>query len=392
MKCHMTFIVRLIVTLSTALTLAQSAPAQTDAMIQVSTTRSPVANIYVSAGTYKTSEIYAYTAASDGKLMPVPGSPFRALVNLGMAVNQKYLFATDGTYIYSFSIEADGAIKQVASINVLQFNSGCGLPEALFLDRTGATLYDVAGNFSCTGSDSAYESFSIAGSTGELTFLGATPGTWLSYVPLSFTGDDVYTYGAACSGNMYWSISAFQREDNGNLNAVNINSNIPDAKAGDFYCPSLTTADPTNHVAISMQAVNGDTFGSDGPPQLATYTADSSGNLTTTNTRFNMPRTAVQYVTDIAMSPSGKLLAVSGTAGLQIFHFNGSKPITHYTGLLTNAEVDQVYWDSDNHLYATSYPGNSLFVFTVTPTSVRQAPGSPYTIPQPLNIGVLPKN
>jgi len=175
------------------------------------------------------------------------------------------------------------------------------------------------------------------------------------------------------------------------LDAVNINTNTPDAKSGDFYCPNLTTADPSNHVAISMQAIN-ENFEPDGPPQLATYTADSAGNLTTTNTRFNMPRPAVQYVTDIAMSPSGKLLAVSGTAGLQIFHFNGSKPITHYTGLLTKVEVDQVYWDNDNHLYAASYPGNSLFVFTVTPTSVRQAPGSPYTIAHPVNIDVLPKN
>lgn len=309
-----------------------------------------------------------------------------------MALNQKYVFATDGTYIYSFSINSDGAIKQVASINVLQFDAGCGYPDTLFVDRTGATLYDVDGNYNCTGSDSAYQSFSIESSTGELSFLGATTGTRSSYVPLSFIGDDVYTYGAQCSGNMYWSIFGFLREDNGNLDAVNINTNTPHAKPGDFYCPDLTTTDPTNHVAISMQAVNGYTFGSDGPPQLASYTADSSGNLTTSNTRFNMPRTAVQNVTDIAMSPSGKLLAVSGTAGLQIFHFNGGKPITHYTGLLTKVEVDQVYWDNDNHLYATSYPGDSLFVFTVTPTSIRQAPGSPYTIPHPVNIGVLPKN
>ena len=393
MKCHMTFIVRLVVTLSTALTLAQSASAQTEAMIQDSTS-SPVAYVYVSAGSYKTSEIYAYKAASDGRLTSVPGSPFPALVNLGMALNQNYVFTTDGTYIYSFSIDSDGAVKQVASIDALQFDGGCGAPQALFLDRTGATLYDADGDYNCTGSDFAYQSFSIDSSTGELTFLGATTGTWLWYVPLSFIKDDVYTYGATCSGNMYWSIFGFLRADNGNLDGVsmNINANIPDAKPGDFYCPSLTAADPTNHVAISMQAVNGNTFGSDGPPQLATYTADSSGNLTTTDTRFNMPKTALEYVTDIAMSPSGKLLAVSGIAGLQIFHFDGSKPITHYTGLLTKVEVDQVYWDNDNHLYATSYSGDSLFVFTVTPTSVRQAPGSPYTIAQPLNIGVLPKN
>jgi hypothetical protein len=60
-----------------------------------------------------------------------------------------------------------------------------------------------------------------------------------------------------------------------------------------------------------------------------------------------MPRIAVKGLTDMAMSPSGKLLAVSGTAGFEVFHFNGSKPITHYTGLLTNNQVDQLYWDNE---------------------------------------------
>jgi hypothetical protein len=77
--------------------------------------------------------------------------------------------------------------------------------------------------------------------------------------------------------------------------------------------------------------------------------------------------------------------------GLQVFHFNGSNPITHYTGLLTKDEIDQFFWDNDNHLYAISNASGKLFVFTVTPTSVSQAPGSPYTISQPLNIIVLPK-
>jgi hypothetical protein len=91
------------------------------------------------------------------------------------------------------------------------------------------------------------------------------------------------------------------------------------------------------------------------------------------------------------MSPSGKLLAVGGDAGLQVFHFNGSKPITHYTGLLAQDEIDQVFWDNDNHLYAISSISGKLFVFTITPTSHRQAPDSPYTIINPQNIAVLPK-
>ena len=82
---------------------------------------------------------------------------------------------------------------------------------------------------------------------------------------------------------------------------------------------------------------------------------------------------SMQYVYDLKMSPSGKLLAVGGSdgrgeGGLQIFHFNGAQPITRYTGLLTNAEIDQFYWDNADHLYAISSHPGKLFVFTVTPT------------------------
>jgi hypothetical protein len=91
------------------------------------------------------------------------------------------------------------------------------------------------------------------------------------------------------------------------------------------------------------------------------------------------------------MAPSGKLLVVGGTGGLQVFHFNGSNPITHDTGLLTKTPVDQSFWDNRNHLYAISQSAGKLFVFTVTSTSATQAPGSPYTISHPQNIVVQPR-
>jgi len=104
-----------------------------------------------------------------------------------------------------------------------------------------------------------------------------------------------------------------------------------------------------------------------------------------------MPKAQVTAVTDICMSPSGKLLAVAGTTGLQVFHFNGSNPIKPYTGLLTKNEIDQVVWDNANHLYAISNKAGKLYVFTVTPTSHSQAPGSPYTIKSLQNLIVLPR-
>jgi hypothetical protein len=143
-------------------------------------------------------------------------------------------------------------------------------------------------------------------------------------------------------------------------------------------------------VAIALQAYNSN-WQPVGEAQLAVYTAGSSGSLTTTSTASNMPTTTVTSVTDIWPSPSGKLLAVAGTRGLQIFNFNGASPITKNTGLLTTVEIDQVYWDNDNHLHALSRSKGKLFVFNVTATSHSEADGSPYAITSPQTLIVQPE-
>jgi hypothetical protein len=385
MTSHMKFVICL---LCTGVAFAEIAYAQADATVQDARGGSPVAYVYASsAGKY----VYAFAATSNGKLTPVPGSPFPGDVPYSMAAKGKYLFGTDGVYIYSFSIADDGALKPITAINAQQFNGyRCGGPTALFLDHTGSTLYDLDydGN-ACA--NNAYQFFNVNDSTGGLFYLGVTGDSSVEFeVPLSFTGNNVYAYGAGC-WHLNASIFGFKRNRDQTLTMLHIDPAMPAPKDGDFYCPSLPTADPTNHLAISFQAYNAQSWQPDGPPQLGTYTADSSGNLTTKSSFSNMPENAVKYVTDTGVSPSGKLLAVAGMAGLQIFHFNGSKPISHYTGLLTKDQIDQFSWDNDSHLYAISQSAGKLFVFTITPTSVKQAPGSPHTITGAQNIVVLPK-
>jgi hypothetical protein len=353
---------------------------------------SPVAYVYVSnnPNNSSTNEIQAYTAAANGKLTPVFGSPFRDDVT-SMAVNGKYLFAStrSGIYIAQFLIQSGGALHWTRSTDIVKFNQGdCGSSGPLFLDHTGTSVYDMEFLSDC--SNNSYQSLAVNKSTGQLQNMGATfSDAWL-YLPASFIGNNIYAYSAGCLGDLYWEIKGYKRSSNGKLSDAAINAPTPPAKAGDFWCPSQTAADPTNHVAITMQAVD-QNFSPDGPPQLATYTADSAGNLSTTSKSANMPQAAVGTVTDLKMAPSGKLLAVGGTAGLQVFHFNGASPITHDTGLLTNKPVDQFFWDNANHLYAISQSAGKLFVFTVTPTGATQAPGSPYTIAHPQNIVVQPK-
>ena len=287
------------------------------------------------------------------------------------------------------SVSPDGAIKQVASINAQQFNpDNYGGPGVLFLDRTGTTVYDT--DYYCCGTNDAFQFFSTDNTTGQLNYLGVTTATWNYWVPLTFIGNNLFAYASECSE--YSAIFGFQRNDDGTLSALNINPSVPTAPKGYSYCPSQMVADSANHLAMALTPQKGyKASESAPPPQLATYTADSSGNITTKSTRFNMPKTAIPVISDIAMSPSGKLLAVAGLNGLQVFHFNGSKPLTHYTGLLIKDQFDQILWDNDNHLYAISQTTGKLFVFTVTPSSVSQAPGSPYKISKPGTIAVLPK-
>src|ERR1700733_9366890 len=183
----------LIALLCADVAFVQIASAQNDAGRNAD---SPAAFVYISSNLSSTQhEINAFAAASNGKLTQVQALPVSRSIQ-GMAVLSSYLFATDGVYIYSFSIASDGSIKKVFSINAQQFNGGSGGPAALFLDHTGATLYDedYDGN---NGSNTDYQFFGVNHSTGELTYLGVTNAASAAfYDPLSFIGNNVYAYGS----------------------------------------------------------------------------------------------------------------------------------------------------------------------------------------------------
>jgi hypothetical protein len=350
---------------------------------------SPVAYVYVSSvpssGKY---QIKAYSASSTGKLTPVAGSPFSAK-GTALALTSKWFFATNGVDIYTSSISSTGALKPVSSINAQQLNScDCGGPAALFLDHTGATLYDWDYNAD-GGLNNAYQSFDVDQDTGKLSYTGSTSLSVGFYGTLSFVANNEHAYGGSCyQGGPY--LYGFSRSASGTLTDLNLNPPIPAAPPNTgAYCPSSVAANTTNQIAVPLTPDND--MAIDGPTQLGVFTASNSGSLTTTSTYKNMPATNVGSVSDVWASPSGLLLAVAGENGLEVFHYNGAKQITKYTGLLTTDNVVQVFWDSDNHLYALAAPSSELLVFTVTPTSFSQAPGSPYTIVNPAALAVLPK-
>ena len=356
----------------------------------------PDAYVYVASNPNSTSvQTYAFSAAADGSLTSLAGSPFPTAVSL-MAATQSYLFGTNGIDINSFAVASDGTFQQVASINAQQSNSLllngtlCGGPAALFLDPTGTTLYanDYKGNI-CANND--FQFFDLNQTSGQLTYLGVSSAASPEFLGvLSFVGNHIDSYGSSCY-HYKALIYGFARSNDGTLTALNINPAMPVAQGGTFYCPYLAASDTANHVAIPVQPLDAASWQPVAPYQLAVYTADSSGNLTTASTYSNMPSISAGFVRALAMSPAGDLLAVGGTRGLQVFHFQGAGPITPYTGLLATDEVDQIFWDNDNHLYAIGQAAGKLFVFAVTPTSNSPAAGSPYSIASPTDIVVLPQ-
>jgi len=377
--------------LCAAVITGQAPPQRPGPVIANSSAPSPgtVAYVYVSTsiGGTNRAEVHAFAAASDGKLSPVSGSPFDADVTF-MAVNGLYLFGSDaaGTYIHAFSIDADGALRYAASTNVVQPGRACDSPGALFLDHTGATLYNV----DYYGSDcasAAYQAFTVEKQTGDLVLLHET-NAGVHGAMLRFSGDNRFAFGADCLKSRP-AIHGYSRNREGSLDRAPGISPLPAAQPNLSWCPHLAAADPFNHVVVPMFPTAG-SMEREGPYQLATYTIDAHGSLTTASAYDNMPAVAVGDLTDVYMSPSGQFVAVSGTRGLQVLRMNGAGPVTPYTGLLTKQEVDQMFWDNNNHLYAISQTSGKLWVFTVTAGGFSPAPRSPYSIPGILNIVVQP--
>jgi hypothetical protein len=368
-----------------------AALAQTDDVKSAKSTP-PVAYVYVSRPTH----IDGFAASAKGVLTPVPGSPFLGKIQ-SMAVSSSLLFGSgaDMTNVYSFHVASDGALKPAATTNVQTFNSsGCGGLGPPLLDHTGDSLYvgvNTGGSgpgFDCA--DGSFESFKIEKSTGDLKFLGITGDIFGFFGQLSFIGNNKFAYGASCtqeSAGVAFDLAGFERKSSGDL-IFSIDGPTPTPKEPDsFYCTLASTSDPSDHVAVVLQSISNETDESNGPPQLATYSADSHGNLTTKSTFENMPATEVTSISDVEMAPSGKELVVGGK-GFQLFHFNGSSPLTKFTGLeQSSVQFQQFRWDKAGHLYALS--GGKLYVFKVTSTGVDLV-GS-LSIPEAQGLTILDK-
>ena len=140
------FAVCFVALFSTAGVWAQTADDLTDEN-SPETTAAPVAHVYINSGT----KIVAYSAAANGKLTAVPGSPFN--FNLPLSGGDgKYLFGFEpnSIIIESLSIAANGALKKAATANPENYwplGNDCPLAawagQGMLVDPVGKNLYNA---------------------------------------------------------------------------------------------------------------------------------------------------------------------------------------------------------------------------------------------------------
>jgi hypothetical protein len=297
--------------------------------------------------------------------------------------------------INAYKIASDGAVA-FSTQTVLSTADRC-LNGLLQIDYTGKTLYLLTEDCYNTGEQSV-ESFEIE-SEGALKYLGTSglSGYYGDSIPQpTILGNNKFAYNAGCytaplEGIPSPFFSTYTLKSDGLMVTNSASFARPPAYSGDgTACPELMAGDTTDHLVMAGQDFNYNSGNFDGPVFLATYTADSDGNLTTKSTGKNMATVSPELYEVLALSidPTSKLLAV-GDHGFQLFHWNGGEQATHYTGvLLKDNVIDQFCWDTAHHLYVLTYTG-SIYVYTVTATSITEAPGSPYSIPEASEMIVL---
>jgi len=362
----------------------------TAAVLPLASAQSTAAHVYIQVQG-PAGAVYGYSASSSGQLTAIPGSPFKP----GTAIigsNNTEFFTLGKTTLRSFAVGSNGAIgSQVGSAAILDYGgnacgSGTGGTDNAVLDHTGKYVYVLlqgAGDGTCA----AYQTY-IVNSGGTFTFDGDTEQSFESEAGTglpSILGNETFAYANEWDGH-YSDDVGFQRQSTGTLQAMQFKETDP-ALSGTNYLPSNPDSSPTgNYVVIQLSPNDGG--GDSGNPQLGSYTVDSNGNLTTTNTSSNMPTPSI-YGENSTFSPDGTMyvLYAGGSgygSGIEIYNFNDASPLTLNTALLTGTGIDQVAWDSSHHLYAISQFENKLWVFNVTGSSVTQADaisiGTPFSM------------
>lgn len=335
---------------------------------------------YVGTVNQSTAGVYGFSIASDGSATPVSGSPVAGPSSY-VLVNSAFVFATDGTNIATYARASDGSLTQSSTIDGALNPGGPALIiQELSLDRTGQTLYAMVNE----GSDDKYYAFFAIGADGKLTNIGKAPVNVDDGSALVFSTDNNFAYGFGCFF-ADWDVTQFARNSNGSLAALSSASSagIPEyAGSGQRYCPTAEATSKTGYLAVAdTTAANTQTSG------LGAYKINSDGSLTfvQSSTIANL----LPSVNAMNFDPNGQFLAVAGNGGIQVYQLSAGGAFTPVGGVqAAGANYLAVQWDNDNHLYAASASG--FTVFTSTQGILTAAPGSPHSAGTSASLTVLP--
>ena len=262
------------------------------------------------------------------------------------------------------------------------------------LDHSGQYIYVLLQNGG-DGGCAAYQTYKI-NSDGSFTFQGDTEKSLATGesdgvgLP-SILGNENFAYVNEWDGH-YSNLVGFKRESSGTLQVMPFSETDPTLSGSD-YLPAYPDASPTsNYVVVQLYPNNGG--GDSNPPQLASYSVDPGGNLTTTNTSSNMPTPQLSSPVS-TFSPDGTFIAFYAGQmpiktfgnGIEVYNFNGASPLTLATSFQMGNPINQVAWDNSGHLYAISQSQNSLMDFDVNARSVGES--APVTIGSPFSMVVV---
>jgi hypothetical protein len=371
--------------------------------------------VYVSAGAWNSGQyrIEGYTPQPDGSLMAVSGSPFSTpgpapLNTVGAGSS---FFGVDGYTLYSYGIHEDGCLSLENSLVVAQGpqSEPWSTPLELFLNPDGSNLYSI--NF-VPPEESSFASYSFDTTSGAVTMLANTyTGMSNDGRMLAFDSTGRYAVSSSCTIRTGVAEQVFQVGSDGGLSTIPIGyAPQPDMGAMNGFCPEGAAADHAGHFVIAgflCVDPGGSGCEGSGPYQLAVYSIDSAGKMTTASTTQSMPvLDALDLeggVGSYQFSPDNRYFAVSGFTGLEVFAWDTTNAVLTHIATLKDTEgscintssfsgctgngFGNVAWDSHDRLY--TYLGNQLFVYTVTDAGITQAPGSPHTLDSPQWVTVV---
>jgi 6-phosphogluconolactonase len=304
--------------------------------------------LYVSSGESDT--VSAYQIAANGSLSGVPGSPFNALVPLGVAVTPdgKYLYVADtagAAGVSAFSVAADGALIPVAGSPFPAKSGAWGVaiaPDGKHLYVADAAAKDV----------SAYtieSNGSLAAVSGSPFAAGTGPDN------LAITPNGQYLYVANEESN---NVSAFSIAPDGALSAL---SGSPYTAGESPRAVSLTPDGKHLYVAnqspetITAFSIAGDgtlapVAGSPFPApydQLGVAVTPDGKHLYTTSSGAGEPLSA------FSIAENGSLTAIAGSPFTPGGDNANSVAISPDSGHLFVSNHGEFEWDGTGPTYST---------------------------------------